>query len=187
MPRPPRQWVPGGIYHVFSRGSNRQAIFRYDSDRADLLDCAARVIERYELECLAFALMTNHCHFLLKTENGGISSAMRDLNGRYARRFNLRYEREAHAFRNRFGAVLQESDEQLRWTVRYIVTNPVKAGLCAHPSEWPWTSHRATLGIADPPGCLSLVALLLYFGDTPENAVAAYIDFIEASEAPDSV
>jgi len=174
--------VPGGIYHVFSRGSNRHALFLYDHDRLDLLEYTATVVERYELECLAFALMTNHCHYLFRTPDDPtavLSSALRDLNGTYARRFNRRHGREAHAFRNRFGAVLQESDEQLLWTARYIVRNPIEAGLCAHASEWPWTSYRATAGLEPAPRFVSPLRLLSLFSDLPEAAMAAYIDFVD--------
>lgn len=181
MPRPPRAWVPGGIYHVFSRGSNRHALFLYDKDRIDLLDYAAIVVARYELECWAFGLMTNHCHYLFRIPDAPIalSDALRDLNGTYARRFNHRYGREAHTFRNRFGAVLQETQEQLLWSARYIVRNPVEAGLCGHPSEWSWTSYRATAGLEPPPPLLSVSKLLSLFGDEPEGAMAAYVDFVD--------
>ena len=147
-----------------------------------MLEYAATVIERYELECLAFALMTNHCHYLFRTPevpDGTLSNALRDLNGTHARRFNRRHGREAHAFRNRFGAVLQETSEQLTWTARYIVRNPVEAGLCGHPSEWPWTSYHATAGLAVAPAFLAVETLLGFFGDTPEAARARYVDFVD--------
>jgi putative transposase len=174
--------VPGGIYHVFSRGSNRHALFLYDHDRVDLLEYTATVVERYELECLAFALMTNHCHYLFQTPDtpaAVLSSALRDLNGTHARRFNRRHGREAHAFRNRFGAVLQQSTEQLLWTARYIVRNPIEAGLCAHPSEWPWTSYQATAGLAPAPPFLSVSRLLSLFSDKADAAMAAYVEFVD--------
>ena len=158
MPRPPRCWEPGGTYHVFSRGSDRRALFIYDQDRLELFEFTTVVTTRYEIECLAFALMTNHLHFLFRTPDVAeptLSMALRDLNGRYSRRFNLRHGREAHAFQGRFGAVLQENAEQLCWTARYIVMNPVEAGLCAHPSEWPWSSYRATAGLEPAPAFLS--------------------------------
>jgi putative transposase len=188
MPRARRDWVPGGIYHVFSRGSNRHALFVYDHDRLDLLQYVATVVERYELECSAFALMTNHCHYLFRipdTPGASLANPLRDLNGTYARRFNRRHGREAHAFRNRFGAVLQETDEQLLWTARYIVTNPVAAGLCGHASEWPWTSYRATAGLEPPPSFLTIGPLLSLFADTPEVAMARYIEFVD-SPPPDA-
>ena len=183
MPRSPRVWLPGGTYHVFSRGSNRHALFLYDHDREDLLDYAATVAERYELECLAYALMTTHYHFLFRTpdkQEPVLSNALRDLNGTQSRRFNRRHGREAHAFRNRFRAVLQETSEQLLWTARYIVRNPVEAGLCGHPAEWPWTSYRATAGLETPLPFLSFRELLLLFGSTVEAARSRYVEFVRA-------
>lgn len=183
MPRPPREWVAGGIYHVFSRGSNKQAVFSYDSDRADLLDCAAQVIERHRVACLTFALMPNHHHWLLATpaDDNPLSILMKELNGRYSLRFNKRYGRVAHLFQNRFGAVHQETHDQLLGTVRYIVRNPVEAGLCSHPEELPWTSYRATVGLDEPPAWLAVSTLLTHFGSTSEEAVQRYMDFVAGS------
>lgn len=173
--------MPGGFYHVFSKGSNSGALFLYDYDRIDFLDYVATVIERYELECLAYALMTNHFHGLFRTPERlepTLSKALRDLNGTHARRFNRRYRREAHAFKNRFGAVLQESVEQLIWTARYVVVNPLEAGLCSHASEWAWTSYRATAGLEPAPEFLSASTLLSFFSDNPAAAVAKYVEFV---------
>lgn len=181
MPRAPREWVTDGTYHVYSRGSNRQAIFRYDSDRIDLLGCLARAVRNYSLACLAYSLMPNHCHYLIQTTKGGLSEAMRELNGRYSRRFNKRYGLEAHLFRNRFGAVHQASDSQLMWTARYIVANPVEARLCAHASEWPWSSYRATAMLERSPPFLDVGALLTYFGNRSEEAVARYVEFVDGA------
>jgi REP element-mobilizing transposase RayT len=180
VPRLPREWIAGGIYHVFSRGSNKQAVFAFDSDRVDLLDCAARVVTRHRIDCLAFGLMPNHCHWLFRTaaDDNRLSIAMKELNGRYSLRFNKRHGREAHLFRNRFGAVHQETQEQLLWTVRYIARNPVEAGLCADPSELRWTSYRATAGLDAPPHWLAVSTLLSYFGNTPDEAVSRYVEFV---------
>ena len=182
MPRPPRNWVSGALYHVFSRGSNRGAIFTFDSDRIDFLECAGRAFSRHQVECLAYALMPNHHHWLLRLPEADfrLSAAFKELNGRYALRFNRRYGRDAHLFRNRFRAVLQESEGQLLWTVRYIVMNPVEANLCSDPSEYPWSSHRATLGLERPPPFLDVPLLLSYLGDTTEKALQRYADLISA-------
>ena len=189
MPRKPREWTPGGTYHVFSRGSNRHAIFLYDRDRLDFLDYTEVVVERYELECLVYTLMTNHFHFLLRTPptpEPVLSKALRDLNGTHSRRFNRRHGREAHAFRNRFSAVLQEKNEQLLWTTRYILRNPVEAGLCGRPSEWPWSSFAATAGIAGVPPFLFVDALLAHFGPTPKSARAKFVELVEAEAVSDT-
>lgn len=167
---------------MFSRGSNRGAIFTYDSDRIDFLECAGRALRRHGVECLAYALMPNHHHWLLRIPESDfrLSCAFKELNGRYSLRFNRRYGRDAHLFRNRFRTVVQESEGQLLWTVRYIVRNPVEANLCSDPTEYPWTSHRATLGLDRPPAFLDVPLLLSYFGDTPEGALERYLDLISS-------
>jgi putative transposase len=180
MPRARREFTAGGTYHVFSRGSNRQAIFRLDSDRIDFLACLARVVSRHELQCLAYCLMPNHFHLVLETPDGRLSEAMKALNGRYALRYNRRHGCDAHLFRNRFGAVNQESDSQLLWTLRYVVRNPVLAGLCARPDEWPWSSYSASAGKAKPPPFFGLTRLLSYFGEMPEVAMARYRALVDS-------
>jgi putative transposase len=179
MPRVPRNFEPGEIYHVFSRGSNRQDIFKFDSDRTDFLGCLDRVVARYRLECLAYCLMPNHFHLVVETPDGRLSEAMKSLNGRYALRFNLRYGRDAHLFRNRFGAVLQESDAQLFWTLRYTIRNPVESGLCVDPSEWPWSSYRASVGEVKPPRLLALGKLFAYLADTPDLAMYQFRTLVD--------
>jgi REP element-mobilizing transposase RayT len=166
--------MPGSLYHVFSRGSNRQAIFSFDSDRVDFLMCLDRVVLRYELQCLAYCLMPNHYHLVVGTHDGALSTAMKALNGRYALRFNKRYERDAHLFKNRFGAILQESESQLLWTLRYAVRNPVESGLCAQPEEWPWSSCRACAGLEPAPAFLHLAEVLTHFGGKSREAMARY-------------
>lgn len=158
------------MYHVYSRGSNRQAIFQYDSDRLDFLVCLEGVVHRFDLSCLAYCLMPNHYHLVVATSDGLLSPAMRSLNGRYALRFNQRYQRDAHLFKNRFGSVTQETDVQLKWTVRYVIWNPVRSRLCADPTEWPWSSARASAGLEPGSPALDMAALLAYFGDEPETA-----------------
>lgn len=174
MPRTPREFVENGIYHVYARGSNRQAIFELDADRIDFLRCLTKVVERHELSCLAYCLMTNHYHLLVRTPERGLSNAMKELNGRYALRFNRRYERDAHLFKNRFGAVLQETQDQFTWSVRYIARNPLEKRLCARPEEWRWSSHRAVVGLDDPPPFLDVQQLLGLLVDEPRQAMACY-------------
>jgi putative transposase len=187
MGRPRREFTPGRTYHVFSRGSNRGAIFRFDSDRIDFLDCLERVVRRHDLHCLAYCLMPNHFHLVVGTPNGGLSDAMKALNGRYALRFNRRYGRDAHLFKNRFGAVTQLTESQLRWTLGYVVRNPLEAGLCSDPAEWVWSSYPASIGDVKPPRLLALARLLAYFADEPTLAMARFRAYVESWAYPSGV
>ena len=181
MGRAPREFVPWAVYHVFSRGSNRQAIFAFDSDRIDFLGCLARVIEIHDLRCFGYCLMPNHYHLVLQTLDGELSRAMKALNGRYALRFNQRHGRDAHLFKNRFGAVLQESESQLLQTIRYITRNPIDAGLCAQPEEWPWSTYRAVVGLDDVPAYLDVAGLRAYFGDEAGTGTARFRSLVGGS------
>ena len=178
MGRAPREIVPGGVYHVYARGSNRQAIFAYDSDRVDFLDCLDRAVRTFELRCLAYCLMSNHYHLVLQDEVGALSRALKALNGRYALRFNRRYGRDAHLFRNRFGSVLQEGEEQLLATLRYTALNPVAKGLCATAEEWRWSSYRASAGLDPTPRLLDLDLLWTYFGRPSDQARSMYVAYV---------
>jgi REP element-mobilizing transposase RayT len=156
MSRPLRLQLPGGIYHVTARGNARHSIFEDDDDCARFLIVLASTVARYRVRCHAYCLMGNHYHLLLQTLEANLSIAMRHLNGVYTQRFNRRHERCGHVLQGRFGAQLVDGDAYLREVCRYIVLNPVRAGLVAHPGEWGWSSFRATAGQTAAPGFLSV-------------------------------
>jgi len=87
-------------------------------------------------------LMTNHFHLVLETVRPLLSAGMQRLNGRYAGWFNRKYGRTGHLFGDRFGARVVESDSYLAEVCTYVINNPVRAGLCAHPADWPWSASR---------------------------------------------
>jgi REP element-mobilizing transposase RayT len=151
VPRPPRAFVANGIYHLASQGSDSQALFLFDRDRIVLLERLAAVVRRYELSCIAYCLMGNHYHLVVQTPDGQISVAMQELNGGYSREFNRVYGRSSHLFRNRFLAKEINDEPYLLTACRYVVCNPVRAGLCRQPGDWPWSSYRATAGLDPAP------------------------------------
>jgi putative transposase len=173
-----REWVEGGIYHVFSRGSNRQAIFLNGGDYVEFDTLLAESVRRYELDVFGWSLMPNHWHAVVRSPAGGLSAFMKSVNHRYALRFDRRWGRTAHVFENRFGAVLQETEEQLLHTLRYVVRNPVEARLCASPFDAAWTSFPATAGLAPAPPYLRVGEILEMFGGGDDVARQRYIDFV---------
>ncbi len=92
----------------------------------------------------AYCLMSNHYHLLIETPEPNIANGMQWLNSTYAHRFNEKYERIGHLFQRRYARRLIVDDEHLREVIRYIPLNPVRAGLCKRPEDWPWSSYRAT-------------------------------------------
>ena len=89
--------------------------------------------------------MSNHLHMLIETPKPNLSQGMQRFHGDYAQRFNRRHQRSGHLFQGRYNAVGVKDDAQLWTTVRYIVNNPVEAGLCDAPEAWPWSSHAAVI------------------------------------------
>lgn len=149
MPRSPRIEVAGGIHHVTSRGNRRERIFRDDRDRVALLRRLAIVTREYRWRCLSYCLMDNHVHFVIETPETTLGLGMRQLFGRYVQAFNERHELPGRMFQARYGSVLVRTDRQFAQLLRYVALNPVVAGLCVDPCEWPWSSHRALLARVD--------------------------------------
>ena len=189
MSRPLRLQLPGGVYHVTARGNDRRPIFEDDDDCARFLIVLASTVARYRVLCHAYCLMGNHYHLLVQTPEANLSAAMRQLNGVYTQRFNRRHERCGHVLQGRFGAQLVDGDAYLREVCRYIVLNPVRAGLVAHPGEWRWSSSRATAGETAVPGFLTVDWVRSLSGArTQAEAVRRFVSFVEAGiGAPESV
>ena len=138
MPRQPRYFEPGGFYHVTARGNGGTEIVVDDWDRSMFVNVLARVATRFSIHIRAWCLMTNHYHLAIETPRGDLSSALQYLNGVYARHFNERHERTGHVFGGRYRATVIDGEEHLEAACRYILLNPVRAGLVALPEEWPW-------------------------------------------------
>ena len=174
----PRIEVPGGYYHVCTRGNNRKPIFADDLDRALFLAMLRRLATRYGWTVYAYCLMTNHYHVLLQLSEGGLSRGMCQLNGGYALTFNERHGLSNHLFGRRFWSDLLERDSHLLASCRYIVLNPVRAGLADDAGSWPWSSYRACAGVELPPSFLAAGELLQLFGARPSAAQAAYRGYV---------
>jgi REP element-mobilizing transposase RayT len=140
--RLPRYVFPDGTYHVGTRGVDGTAIFRDDGDRRLFLRLFADAARRNEWFVHVFCLMTNHYHLVVGCLLDQLSDGLHRLNGVYAQAFNRRYGRKGHLRGDRFWSGLIESDEELEETCRYVLANPVRAGLCATPADWPWSASR---------------------------------------------
>ena len=132
--------VAGGTYHVTSRGNRRQSIYHDDDDRRWFLAQRDRIVARCGWRLHSYCLMNNHFHLLIETPRPNLSAGMQRLKCEYAAYFNARHLLEGHLFKQRFDSRLIESEDHLDEVLRYIALNPVRAGLCEHPSEWPWSS-----------------------------------------------
>ena len=179
MPRPPRPQIPGASHHVTARGVDGCTIYRDDRDRLAFLERLDDVVTRFGWRLLAYCLMTNHYHLVVRTPWPTLSRGVQRLNGMHAQRFNQRHHRTGHLFGARFAASRLEADAHLLLACRYVVRNPVRAGLCGAPAGWRWSSFRATAGQSGAPTFLAADDLLPHFGPTEEASRAAYRAFVE--------
>lgn len=184
MPRHPRPRISNAIYHVTARGNRRAPILTTQAEFRRFLALLSETIELFGWKCLAYCLMTNHYHLLVRTPKPNVSEGMQRLNAAYARWFNRRHGYEGHLFQRRFHSALVESDWHLLEACRYIVLNPVRAGLTSHPGEWRWSSYRATARASSDETSLALEEVLRFFGRENDRAGAAFRAFVD--DAPSS-
>jgi REP element-mobilizing transposase RayT len=142
MPRLPRYVFRDGTFHTVTRGVDGVAIFRTEADRQLFLRLLADVVSRQDWVVHVFCLMTNHYHLVVEALRDDLSRGFHRLNGVYAQGFNRRYARTGHLFGDRFWSREIESDEQLTDTCRYVLANPVRAGLCPTVDAWRWSGSR---------------------------------------------
>lgn len=179
MSRPIRIEFPGALYHVTARGDRREDIFEDDQDRQTFLATLEQVITRFNWTCYAWCLMDNHYHLLIQTPDGNLSKGMRQLNGVYTQASNRRYLRVGHLFQGRFKAVLVDGDAYLLELARYVVLNPVRAGMVKKPADWSWSSYRASMGLEPTPVWLAEDGLLAMFAKRRSLAQQRYAQFVE--------
>jgi putative transposase len=179
MARQPRVEVPGGIYHVGSKGNRRCVVFQDDFERRVFLKLLPETVHRFDWICHSFVLMSNHFHLLIQLELGGLSAGMQLLNSCFAAFSNRRHGYVGqHLFRNRFWSEEIADDRHLLETARYIVLNPVRARICQGPEAWPWSSYRACAGLEFTPKFLAANRHLELFGTKPSVARRAYRTFV---------
>jgi putative transposase len=180
MVRPIRIEFPGAIYHITSRGNQKQRIFLDQRDFRSFSATLAVVVMRHKWVVHAHCLMPNHYHLLIETPEAKLSVGMKYLNGVYAQAFNRRHDRVGHALQGRFKAILVDKESYLLELCRYIVLNPVRAGLVTQPGEWKWSSYAATIGRAPKPRFLDVAWVLSQFGRDTRSSRKNYREFVLA-------
>jgi REP element-mobilizing transposase RayT len=153
----------GALYHVLSRGNERQNIVTNDDDRKLFLATAGEMTERFEIDLFAYVLMDNHYHFLFRTNRANLSRSMQWFGATYTKRFNLRQNRSGHLFQGRFKNMLVQNDAYLLQLSYYIHRNPLRAGMVRRLADYKWSSYRAYAYGQSNPDWLNTEVLLSQF------------------------
>ena len=143
MPRRPRKQSDSGIYHVMLRGINRQVIFEDDGDRHYFMTTLKTCKELSGFQLYAFCLMTNHVHLLMEPGEEPLDVIFKRIGSRFAGWYNRKYQRVGHLFQDRFRSENVETDEYFMTALRYILQNPMKAGMETRPGSYRWSSYQA--------------------------------------------
>src|SRR5512139_504447 len=180
MPRVARLDVAGILQHVIVRGIEKREVFLDDGDRRFFLRRFSELLQETETDCLAWALMPNHAHLLLRPRRNKLAMLMRRLLTSYAVYFNLRHNRAGHLFQNRYKSIVCEEDPYLLELVRYIHLNPLRAGLVRDLEEldrYAWSGHGVLMGNLELAG-QKTGEVLLYFGKRINAARRRYREFV---------
>lgn len=185
MPRLARLDAPGVLHHVIIRGIERRNIFEDNKDRDSLLRRLGELLPATKASCYAFAMLSNHAHFLLRTGTTGLSAVMKRLLTGYVVSFNRRHLRHGPLFQNRFKSIVCQEDIYLRELVRYIHLNPLRAGIVSdlsHLNKYKYCGHAALMGKR---ACkwMDTKYVLSYFGKTVSKARDQYHSYVKEGVA----
>jgi putative transposase len=183
MARPPRQLLPSGLYHVIGRGTGGAFLFLDARDRRHFLELLGRTVGRFGWSCLVYCLLGTHYHLLVETPEANLDRGMHALLAPYAQAFNRRHGRFGHLVADRYTSFLVEGEQHALAVFRYIVLNPVVAGLCDKPERWPWSSYGATIGLRTAPPFLDTERVFGWFGRGPA-ALPRIREFVDESLPP---
>jgi len=178
LPRTRRLKSETGIYHVVLRGINKQTIFEDEEDNEMFLVTVNQYRKQSGYLLLAYCLMGNHIHLLMKTGSEELGQIFRRIGASYVYWYNRKYERTGHLFQDRYKSEAVETDAYLFAVLRYVHQNPLKAGLVKNLEDYPYSSFAEYLGLNDENYVDKDFVLSLFH----EDRAQAIVDFREYNE-----
>jgi len=167
MPRPLRIQAPG-TYHLYAQSVSCRPLFPDADARRTFLRLVGLTSERHGWHVQSYCLMTTHYHLILAVENDVLPKAMHSLNLSYAQAFNRRHGLKGHVQFRPYGAKRIRGDGDLLTRYRYVVRNPVRAGLCEFAAEWRWSSFAGSVGLAEPDSFVDASSVIGTFAELEE-------------------
>lgn len=141
MSRPRRVTYDGAIYHVYQRGNNKDFIFESPYHKNFFIKQLKEYNKRFDYQILAYVIMSNHYHLLIKTNKDPITQIMFNINNVTSKFLNRELNRSGHIYEDRYKCKIVENHSYLLWLLRYIHRNPIRAGLCSDMKAYKWCSH----------------------------------------------
>ncbi len=185
MPRPPRTFVPGALYHVYNRISSGEAVFSEKANAEKLIELMREAKETGGWTIFAWCLMANHYHLVLRTSEVPLWRGLHRVQNGFSRWFNPRRGRTGPLWQGRYRAKMVAQERYLDQVILYVHLNPVRAGLTGDPGEYPWSGHRELAGRTDL-GLLDREQMLLCFGEKKRSALRRYRAAVAAAlDAPE--
>ena len=181
MPRLARLDAPGVLHHIIIRGIERRKIFRDDKDKNNFTDRLSILLPETQTACYAWALLSNHAHFLFRSGSAGISTLMRRLLTGYAIYFNRKYRRHGQLFQNRYKSIICQEDIYFKELVRYIHLNPLRAKIVSDIkglNKYPYGGHSVLMGKKKRKWC-DTKYVLSSFGKRVSDSRKLYLSYVE--------
>ena len=150
MPAKRPKYLPGHYYHIYNRGAHRISIFLEEDNYIFVLRKAKGYCRSFDLSVIAYCLMPNHYHFLIRQDGEQPAGLLpqRVFNS-YSKAYNKRYEHSGTLFEGTYQVVAVESEAHLLHLCRYIHANPVTHGLVEDVKEWPYSNYPEWIGVRD--------------------------------------
>jgi len=150
MPRFPRSYIQTNYFHLITQGINKEYIFNADEDIRYYINAMNEAAINNTVEIVAYCIMNNHAHMLVNTlEIINLSNYMHTVNTKYGKYYNKKYNRVGYVFRDRYKSEGIYSEKQLLTCINYIFNNPIKAGICKRPEDYPYSNYKKTYDIED--------------------------------------
>ena len=180
MARKTRIEFKNALYHVVTRGNQKQNVFLNDADFSQYHTILSAYKERHGFILHSYVLMSNHLHILIETPKVPLSKIMQGINQSYTMYFNRKYGTAGHLFQGRYKAILCDRDRYQLSLVKYIHLNPVRAGIVATPEEYRWSSHQYYMQLTDNKGLVDTESVFRMFSEDLETANRLYRGFMGA-------